>query len=55
MSNPIWAYNDHCTVMNEIELGFRMASDESSSLLHRFVKAVPGTVYDISHNYWRRG
>lgn len=54
MFTPYWAYDGHCTVMNEIELGFRGTSDEPSPILHRFVKAVPGTVYDMSHNYWRR-
>lgn len=41
--------------LERIELGDRVAYcyDETSSMLHRFVKAVGGR-YDISHNYWRQ-
>lgn len=54
MFSPYWSWDQSDAVMNEIELGFEGATDESSAILHRFVKAVPGTVYDISHNYWSR-
>lgn len=52
MYTPFWETRDG--VMNEIEFGFVFATDESSPILHRFIKAVPGTVYDLSHNYWSR-
>lgn len=52
MYSPYWSWTMADAVMNEIELGFTNMTDESSSIMHRFVKAFGG-VYDISHNYWR--
>jgi len=43
--------NEADAVMNEIELGFSGATDESSAILHRFVRAT-GVIYDIRHNFW---
>jgi hypothetical protein len=53
MFNPYWSWTEADSVMNEIELGFRGATDESTSIMHRFAKAY-GIAYDISHNYWSR-
>lgn len=53
MFSPYWAYNESDFVMNQIELGFEVTSDESSPMLHRFSKAT-GVPYDLSHNYWSR-
>lgn len=53
MFSPYWSWTEADAVMNEFELGFSGASDESSSIMHRFAKAY-GISYDISHNYWSR-
>jgi hypothetical protein len=39
-----------------LELGPRVygTSDESNTIMHRFVKAT-GVPYSIGHNYWRAG
>lgn len=52
MYTPYWAYDHAGGTMNLIELGFEGATDESSTIMHRFAKAY-GIPYDISHNYWR--
>ena len=54
MFSPYWSMTSADAVMNEFELHFDGASDESSSIMHRFVKAF-GIHYDISHNFWRNG
>lgn len=55
MFTPYWAMDAAEATMNKIELGFYGATDESSAILHRFVEAVPGTIYDTSHNFWNLG
>lgn len=52
MFSPYWNETLADVVMNEFELHFEYASDESSTIMHRMVKAFGG-YYDISHNYWR--
>lgn len=52
MFSPYWSWDLSDSVMNEIELGFRGATDESSSIMHRFSKAY-GIPYSINHNFWR--
>lgn len=52
MFSPYWSWSMADAVMNEFELGFDGADDDSSAIMHRFSKAT-GVPYNISHNYWR--